>query len=743
MRKDDRIAISEEREHHSNSSLISGRGAIPPWLAVDKDAAGDGPSLSQYLWIVKRHRWHLVAFVIFSVIATVIVSKRLTPLYESTAIIDVDRQAPSAVLGDQSSAATNSEDMQNFLATQEQIVKSDAVLRPVVERYHLMTPALLKVANDKLLSSRLKDAPIELHALKITQPPHTFLLLISYRSPDPQLSADVANEIANSYIRHTYDIRFQAASQLTGYMERQLEELKAKMEQSAGALAAFEKDLDVINPEEKTNVFSARLLELNNDLTAAEADRANKEAAYNAVKDGSLQAAEASSQGEQLRSLEGRFNEAQERFAEVETQFGTSHPAYRKAASEVKELQRQIDILRQGIVQRVGIDYQQAVNRETLLQQDTLRAKAEFDQMNARSFQYMALKQEADTDKALYEELIRKIREAGINASFESSSIRLADIARPALRPSFPKTTLNALLALLGSTIIGLSIIFLMDALDNTILDNESLQRELRVPLLPSLPVGKFTPATLPMRELRPNPEVAADLNGGAAKNSLLAPNSAFHEAIRTLRSSILLSAGLGNHPRSILVTSASPGEGKSTIALYLAAAHSHQQLKTLLIDGDMRRPVIKLGITGDRGLSDVVNGTIHWKEAIQTPYDYPDLDILPAGPSSRRVADRIGIVLRSILDEAEREYDLVVIDSPPLLGFAEPLEIAALADSVVVVARAGRTNRSAVTSAVGQLKRVHANIIGVVLNGVRVDMSSKYYYYSSQYYSHYATHDR
>ena len=360
--------------------------------------------------------------------------------------------------------------------------------------------------------------------------------------------------------------------------------------------------------------------------------------------------------------------------------------------------------------------------------------------MNARSFEYKALKQEADTDKALYEELIRKIREAGINASFESSSIRLADVARPALYPAFPKTSLNALLALLGSTIIGLSIIFLMDALDTTVVDSEHLQRELRVPMLPSLPVGKFTMGTLPMQEMPADPD--ARFNGISAKETLATPNGAFDEAIRTLRSSILLSAGLEHHPRSILVTSASPAEGKSTIALYLAAAHSQQQRRTLLIDGDMRRPVIKLGVSNDRGLSDVVNGTMHWREAVQTPYAYPDLDVLSAGPSSRRVADRIGIVLRSILDEAEREYDLVVIDSPPLLGFAEPLEIAALADGVIIVARAGRTNRSAVASVVEQLKRVRANIIGIVLNGVRADMSSQYYYYSPRYYSHYTTRD-
>jgi polysaccharide biosynthesis transport protein len=736
MRKEE-IAIPEESANGLDRRPSPPRILLP---AAEKDASLNGPSLSQYLWVVKRHRWKLIAFVIFSVIATVIVSKRLTPLYESTAVIDIDRQTPAAVLGDENTAAANSVDLESYLTTQEQIVQSDAVLRPVVEKFHLMTSALNKLANNKLLSSRLKDAPIHLVGLKVTRPPHTFLLLISYRSPDPQLSADVVNEVARSYIRHTYDIRFQAASQMTGYMEKQLEELKAQMERSAGALANLEKDLDVINPEEKTNVFSSRLLHLDNDLTAAEVDRASKEAAYNAVKSGSLPATEASDQGEQLRILEAKLNEATENFAEVKTQFGSTHPVYKKAASQVSELQREADVLRQRIVQRVGIDYQQALNREDLLRQDMTQAKAEFDQMNARSFEYKSLKQEADTDKSLYEELIRKIREAGINASFESSSIRLADIARPALYPSFPKTALNALLALVGSTIIGLSIIFLMDALDTTVLDSEHLQRELRVPMLPSLPVGKFTLGTLPMQEMLAETELRF---GEAPKEMLAAPNGAFDEAIRTLRSSILLSAGLEHHPRSILVTSASPAEGKSTIALYLAAAHSQQQRRTLLIDGDMRRPVIKLGVSNDRGLSDVVNGTMHWREAVQTPYAYPDLDILSAGPSSRRVADRIGMVLRSILDEAEREYDLVIIDSPPLLGFAEPLEIAALADSVIIVARAGRTNRSAVASVVEQLKRVRANIIGIVLNGVRADMSSQYYYYSPRYYSQYTSRER
>ena len=174
MRKEE-IAIPGERTNESTNGFeprqLAPRIALP---GPGKEPALNGPSLSQYLWVVKRHRWKLVAFVVFSVIATVIVSKRLTPLYESTAVIDIDRQTPAAVLGNESTSAVNSADVENYLTTQEQIVTSDAVLRPVVEKYHLMTPALRKLAKDKILSSRLKDAPIELPGLKVTRPLHTF-----------------------------------------------------------------------------------------------------------------------------------------------------------------------------------------------------------------------------------------------------------------------------------------------------------------------------------------------------------------------------------------------------------------------------------------------------------------------------------------------------------------------------------------------------------------------------------------
>jgi capsular exopolysaccharide synthesis family protein len=228
---------------------------------------------------------------------------------------------------------------------------------------------------------------------------------------------------------------------------------------------------------------------------------------------------------------------------------------------------------------------------------------------------------------------------------------------------------------------------------------------------------------------------------GKDGKHRTSGQTSSFDEAIRTLRDSILLSDPI-RRPHTLLVTSAVPREGKTTTATRLAAAHSLQLRRTLLIDADLRRPGVhgRFGLKNEIGLSSVVHGKIEWRQAVQRVQDYPDLAVLPAGPASRRAADRVGSVLEKILEEAKQEYDLIIVDSPPLLGFAEPLQMAAIVDGVVVVTLAGQTSRTAVASVLSNLKRLKANVIGVALNEVREDMSDRYYYYGyyGKYYSKY-----
>ena len=723
---------------------------VPPpnWYGPDPEPEQPTVPLSHYLWILKRHRWKILSFVAACVLAVFLVSERVTPIYESTATIDVDRRMPAGVLG-QDAAQYPTMDADQFLATQVKLIQSDSVLRPVADKFHLRkddSPAR------GLPSTAAQDAPVKLKDLKVTRPPNTYLLLIAYRSPDARLASDVANAIASSYILHTYNIRFRSSAGLAEFMEKQLEELKAKMERSSAALAGFERELNVINPEEKTNILSARLLQLNTDYTTAQTERVRKQAAYNSIRAGELEAAQVSTQGESLKRLTEKLEDADGKFTDVKAHYGANHPEYRKAAAQVAQVQAQIAATRASIIRRVEIEYREAQNREAMLQKAVAQTKADYDALNARSFEYQSLKREADADKKLYEELTTKIKEAGINAGFQNSAIRLADAARPGDEPVFPKLWLNLVLAFLFSGLLAVGAAVLSDVLDNTIRDPEQAQRLLGAEVVGSLPLVKdWKKKVLPAA--RKKSGSTSLVKADSPVPALLSPDSkasrSFEEAVRTLRNSILL--GSFDRPlRSILVTSATPGEGKTTTAIHLAIAHAQQKHKTLLIDADLRRPGVSrtLGLNADAGLGTILSNGMLWREKLAQLEDLPDLDILAAGPVSRRTVDLLGPNLPRILDDAAQDYDLVVVDAPPLLGFPEPLQMATAVDGVVVVSLAGQTNRKAIGSVMATLQRLRANVVGLVLNEVTHESSDSYYYYGYygkkyKYYKHYGAEQK
>jgi capsular exopolysaccharide synthesis family protein len=214
-----------------------------------------------------------------------------------------------------------------------------------------------------------------------------------------------------------------------------------------------------------------------------------------------------------------------------------------------------------------------------------------------------------------------------------------------------------------------------------------------------------------------------------------------YNEAIRTLRNSLVLT-DFDRRVRTLMLTSPSPSEGKSTISAHLAMAHAMQGRKTLLIDADLRRPSVhrQFSIPNTQGLSNVLNHEVEWQSVVIGSAETPNLDIITAGPASRRAADLVGSELTQMLEAASAKYDLVILDTPPILGFSEPLQIATAVDGVLIVALAGQTNRKALRTAVNMLTRLRANLLGVVLNGVNASTSDGYYYhyYHSKYYQRY-----
>jgi polysaccharide biosynthesis transport protein len=686
--------------------------------------------LPQYFASLRRHWTKIALFCAASMVVAYVVSKRIAPVYEATASLEIDRQNPSRLVGHDSSASFVN-DSDQYLDTQVKIIQQDSVLRPVAERYNL---------NDA--SQETTGAPVHLKHLRVLRPPNTYLVQINYRSSDPVLAANVANAIAQSYLQYTVHSRLSDSRNQTNFMEHQLDELRASMEKSSAAVSEFERKLGVVDADEKTNILSARLMQLNTDYTDAQADRIKKQAEYAGLEGGSVSAAEASDQGEGLKRLNEQLHEAEQKFADVKQHFGPKHPVYLRQAALVSELKSQIDNTAASVTDRSRVAYQDAVHRENILHKELADAKGEYDQLNSRSFEYQTLKMEAQDNRKLYDDLEQRIKEAGINANFENSSTHISEDARPAEKPLYPNLGLNLGLSFGFSLLFGIAGVILYDAINDKIKDVREIPTNFGVEVLGVIPASR-EPARFMMKRfggeelLTEGPRDEHNHLGGLAHPrevkdpARVVGSDHYNEAVRRLWSSFKLSNTCGSI-HSLMITSAMPGEGKTTVAVQLALANARHDFRTLLIDADLRRPSThrNLGLTMTPGLADALADIAKWKTSVRPSELSPNLHVLTAGAAREGSLDRLGRMLPELLSRAEREYDLVIVDSPPLLAFAEPLHMATAVDGVLVIACADKTSRSALYAVLRTLQRLRSHVVGVTLNQVQSGQNAEYYSY-------------
>jgi polysaccharide biosynthesis transport protein len=705
-------------------------------LPIDADVAGaeaEHIPLPQYFASLRRHWLTVFAVCAGFVLATYIVSKRITPVYESTASLEIDRQNPAGLIG-HDSAPSFINDSDQYLDTQIRIIQQDSVLRPVAERF-----ALLSQPQDAA------SASVHLKHLRVVRPPNTYLLQISYRSGDPVAAANVANAIAQSYLQYTFLSRLGDSRRQADFMEHQLDALRATMEKSNAAVTEFERQLGVVDADEKTNILSARLMQLNTEYTNAQADRIRKEAEYTGLREGSVPAAEASDQGEGLKRLNEQLHEAEQKFSDVKQHFGPKHPEYIRQAALISELKSQIDSTVESVTDRARVTYQDASHRENTLYRELTDAKSAYDKLNARSFQYQTLKMEAQDNRKLYDDLEQRIKEAGINANVENSATHISDEARPAEKPLYPNIPLNLGLAFGFSVMFSMAGAILYDVINDKIKGATEIPANFGVEVLGMIPAAR-EPSRLLLKRA-PSP---TSILGGTSLNKVegedgfsgrLAPDhnlglpgsygSHYEESIRRLWSSFKLSNTSGNL-HSLMVTSAMPGEGKTTVSIQLALANARHDLRTLLIDADLRRPSTHrtLGLTMAPGLADAINCTADWKSFVRQSTLNPNLHVLTAGAARDGSLDRLGRALPELLSLAEREFDLIIVDSPPLLAFAEPLHMATTVDGVMVIACANKTSRAALYAVLRTLQRLRSNVVGITLNRVAGSQNTGYYSY-------------
>jgi len=707
---------------------------MPDSIAIRKphprlsDPAEFQRPLTFYAEIVRRH-WEMIVVLSVALTALVALGCALAPAINmGSALIAVDRQAVPETVGSDHLMTTGDD---QFMATQLSLLQADNILRPVAERYNLLEREhqllhywFWRYSREK--EAAIRNAPIVLKHLKVERNPNTYLLTITYRDTNPQVAANVANAIADSYLREIFETRTKEAGRLTSSMERQLIDLKQKMESTHNALMVYQRDLGTADPEQKTSVLVAKLQALNTENSVAQADRITKEAVYREAKDGSLPEVEVSAQSSDLSKDVEKLQIAKANLALVAATYGDQHTEYRKAAAEVEEASAALDESRRNVATRIGVDYRQTLVRERMLSAAVAETKQQVDDLTSKSFDYLQLKHEADAAERVYEDLFAKIKQSGINSELQNNIIRLADSARPAAKPVFPNWPLIVACCMAFFSLACAAYFVSAELTDVTAKEIEPIEEALGISVVCALP-----------QVMDMHLRLAIDSEGVrfAGNRWRSIQGGFFDEGVRHLRGYLMLSTQ-AHVPKSVLVTSACPGEGKSTLALSLAMANAEQGKRTLLIDGDLRQPAIErmVRLDPDTGLASVLAQTTPWRKATRAVSARPNLFVLGSGLPLPAALALIGPQMRGILAQTTKEFDLVVLDSPPLLGCAETLELAAATDVTVLAVRSGHTPMKAVGAAVETLRRVNVPIAGIVLNESAIVTDATYKAYARYY---------
>ncbi len=405
---------------------------------------------------------------------------------------------------------------------------------------------------------------------------------------------------------------------------------------------------------------------------------------------------------------------------------------------------------RRRAAERITNDYLAAVRRETLVRQAFEDQQKQANLIANRSVQYNILKREVETNKQLYEGLLQRLKEAGVSAGLKASNIRIVDAAEPPKKPAKPNLLLNLALAVVMGCGLGVGAAFLQEHLDNSLKTSEDVERFLGLPALALIPSVESLNGRRGHAYGLPEPSKL--LAGGNHKPAASPPAprwyridaeaqlpSALAEAFRSLRTSVLLSTA-DRPPRTLLVSSSQPSEGKTTISINLAISLAQLGHRVLLVDGDLRRPSVRKAfeIENSLGLVSFLTGQQEWRAAVH-PTGSAGLDALVCGPVPPNPAELLSSErMRALLEEAKAEYHFVVVDSPPLLNVADSRILATLVEGVVLVVRGGVTPRELAQRAQAYARDVGANLIGVVLNNLDVHGSDDYYYryYHYGYYS-------
>jgi succinoglycan biosynthesis transport protein ExoP len=720
--------------------------------APDFGGPGSYDSLREHWQIIFRHRKTLLSFVVAGLVGAILISLIQTPIYRVRTSLEIQGTSFLEPKG-QNDTGGNYASPESYVETQVKLLQSESLLEHVIDKLKLQNEQpksglraftwrihrMFQFSDPSGLPEREKLMREIQRNLTVRTSGNSRLLEVTYESPDPKGAADFANTLVSQFIELTQEERWKSAQGTAEWLTSHLDKMKAQLEQSETAMQEYARTSGLSFTSEKENLSESRLKELQDALDKAQADRITSQAKLEGAKTKPADTLPEVLDDTTMREYRQRLTDLQRQYAELSATLTPAHPKVQRVQAQIDELKSAIQRERSNVIHRVGNEYSAALRRETLLSKAReAQAKVVADQ-SEKAIHYDTLKRDVDSNRHLYEVMLQRVKEASLSAAMRDSNVMVVDRARPPLLPYRPSLPMNSAIGLCSGMLFGFGFVLLRERVNRRISAPGDAQVYLDLPELGVIPLDdSCIPRQISngLRPRRPAPALPAWKSNGPELATWKRKPSMVAECARTTLTSILLPIENGEGPQVIVITSPCPGEGKTTVACNLSIAVAEIGRKVLLIEGDLRRPRLNsvFGVGNNWGLSDVLRGDGDL-ENVSVSYlvretEVAGLYLLPGGscgvtPANLFYSPRMATLLKKL----RTEFDMILIDAPPMIHLADARVLGHLSDGVVLVIRAGQTTMDSALSASQRFAEDGTRVLGTILNSWDPKTASGYGY--------------
>jgi polysaccharide biosynthesis transport protein len=693
--------------------------------------------------LVKR-RWTIAAVVALISIITLIVSLLITPVYRATSTIQIDREMVQ-VTADSNSQMQDLWMDPDYINTQYEVLQSrelagrvlvdlgfqdakkfERVFKPSpVDQFKSVVGLVKKPETNKPVDSARKQAEnirrVALFQRGITVEPvrATRLVKIHYNSIDPAFAINASNGLADAFLNRNLETRFESSNYAKSYLEDQLKQLKLKLEDSEAQLVKFAEKEQIIDTggENTGSLQEQNVGALNAALAQAKQERIKAQSRWQQAQSniGLVSFGEAGT-ASAISGLQAARSKLMLDYQDKLSIYKPAYPLMVQLKSQITEIDKQIAQELNNIRASIKGEYDAALQNESMLETQISALTGDALDLKTRSIQYNIFKRDVDTNRQLYEATLQKYKEIGVTAGVGFNNLSVVDRAVNA-RKFNPNIPMNLSIALILGLIFGILLALLLEFLDDTLKNPEDVEKHLKLVVLGVIP------------KLEDN----ISIDAGYADS-----RSAFAEAYRSVRTSLQFSTSHGV-PRTLLLTSSAPGEGKSTAAFMIARNFTDIGKRVLLLDIDMRKPSIhkKMGLDNSLGLSNYLSGAMPLTEVIQET-DIVGLSVATTGPLPPNPAELLmNENMQKLIGYALEHFDQIIIDGPPVMGLADAPIISSWSEGVLLVIEAGKSRKGAAINSIKRLRAARAHIVGTLINKLESKHTPYSYVYGSYSYSY------